>query len=301
MNILITGACGFLGRNLVEFLNHTDHQITLADLVDTNLKGHVVHSVDIVNEHIKLSTLMEGKDVVIHAANIARIEPSWTNYPQYYNSNIAGSQTALKIAQSQNVKKFVYISSSSVYGQTNGEPSREIDSLQPTNPYGVSKMAAEHALRVQSQCSDTELIIVRPFCMYGEFMDRGPNGLVISKFIQTWAQGQSLSLDGDGLQTRDFIHASDAVKGLIKIVDQGKHGDIFNLGSGTSVAIKDLADIVSDQQIPKPRRIGHVDCTLADISRLQGLGFEPKVDVRQWLTTAMQELKLKNHHNKETV
>jgi UDP-glucose 4-epimerase len=301
MNILITGACGFLGRNLVEFLNHTEHQLTLVDLMATNLKGHIVHPVDTVNEHSRLSTLMSGKDIVIHAANVARIEPSWVGYAHYYNSNISGSQTAFKIAQGHKVKKFVYISSSSVYGNNNGNPSREIDPLMPTNPYGVSKMAAEHALRVQAQQGDTELIIVRPFCMYGEFMDRGPNGLVISKFIQAWAQNQPLSLDGDGTQTRDFIHASDAVKGLMKIIEHGKHGDVFNLGSGTTVSIKELADIISKQQTTKPQRVGHVECTLADISKLQGLGFEPKVDVKGWLTIAIKDLKLKNHYNKETV
>jgi UDP-glucose 4-epimerase len=301
MNILLTGALGFLGRNLVEHLNHTQHSVTLVDLTATNLKGHLVHAVDIVNEHSQLSNLMESQDIVVHAANVARVEPSWQHYAHYYNSNITGSHTAFKLAQAQGVKKFIYISSSSVYGQTHGNPSREDDALNPTNPYGVSKLAAEHALRVQAQQGDTELIIVRPFCMYGEFMDRGPNGLVISKFIQAWAQGLPLELDNGGTQTRDFIHASDAVKGLMQIIAQGRNGDVFNLGSGTTVSIKELADLISYNQQDSARRIGHVECTLADISRLRALGFEPKVDVRQWLTNAVQDIKLKNHHNKEIV
>jgi UDP-glucose 4-epimerase len=301
MNILITGALGFLGRNLVEYLNHTEHRVTLVDLTATNLKGHLVHALDTVNDHDELAKLMESQDVVIHAANVARVEPSWQHYTHYYNSNITGSHTAFKLAQAQGVTKFIYISSSSVYGQTTGLPSKETDPLLPTNPYGVSKLAAEHALRVQAQQADTELVIVRPFCMYGEFMDRGPDGLVVAKFIQAWAQSLPLDLDGGGTQTRDFIHASDAVKGLMQIVAHGKNGDVFNLGSGTATSIKQLADIVSLNQQTSARRVGHVECTLADISRLRALGFEPRVDIRQWLTNAMQELKLKNYHNKETV
>jgi UDP-glucose 4-epimerase len=293
MNILITGACGFLGRNLVEYLNHTDHHVTLVDLVSTNIKGHIVHAIDIVQEYSRLDALMADKDIVIHAANRARIQPSWKHYAQYYESNITGSQTVFRIAQEQKVKKFVYISSSSVYGNS-GMPSREIDQLMPTNPYGVSKMAAEHALRVQAQQGDTELVIVRPFCMYGEFMDRGDNGLVIARFLEAWVQSAPLMIDGGGTQTRDFIHASDAVKGLMLICTQSKHGDIYNLGSGKTVSIKTLADIVSSQQQLSPLRVGNVECTWADITQLASLGFAPKVDVQQWLTNAVADIKVKN-------
>jgi nucleoside-diphosphate-sugar epimerase len=302
MNILITGALGFLGRHLVEYLNHTEHRVTLVDYTATNLKGHLVHGMDITNEHAKLHQLMQAQDLVIHAANRARIEPSWRNYQQYYDNNITGSQTVFRTAQAMSVKRFVYVSSSSVYGQTSGGPSKEEDPLLPTNPYGVSKMAAEHALRVQAQAGDTELIIVRPFCMYGEFMDRGPDGLVVARFLQDWVQGQSLKLDGGGSQTRDFIHASDAVKGLMAICEQGSAGATYNLGSGDTVSIKELADIVSSNQIETPQRLGHVDCTWADISKLQNLGFEPRVDVREWLTRAVADIKIKNHNNiKETI
>jgi UDP-glucose 4-epimerase len=238
--------------------------------------------------------LMEGCDLIIHAANRARIQPSWKHYNQYYEENITGSQTAFRIAQEHRVKKFVYISSSTVYGNNNGNPSREIDLLLPTNPYGVSKLAAEHALRVQAQCGDTELVIVRPFCMYGPFMDKGNEALVISRFIQNWVQGVPLTLDGGGLQTRDFIHASDATKALMLICEHAHHGDVFNLGSGKTVSIKSLADIVSKDQKLGPARIGNVECTWADIEKLNGLGFEPKVDVAQWLTTAVEDIKIKN-------
>jgi len=284
-----------LGRNLVDYLNHTEHRVSLIDLANDTVGGHLVHPIDVTHEHSRLANVMQGCDLVVHTANRARIQPSWNHYNQYYEENITGSQTALRTAQQQGVKKFVYISSSTVYGNNNGNPSREVDALLPTNPYGVSKLAAEHALRVQAQQGDTELVIVRPFCMYGPFMDKGSDALVISRFLQDWVQGKPLTLDGGGTQTRDFIHSSDAVKALMLICEHSRHGDVYNLGSGKTVAIKTLADIVSKEQQTGPARVGNVECTWADIERLNGLGFEPKIDVVQWLTTAVADIKLKNH------
>lgn len=289
MNILITGAKGFLGRNLSTHLRNSEHRLILADLLGSN----DVTEIDVNQEHRRLAQLMTSVDVVIHAANLARINPSWENFESYYNTNISGSQRVFAVAQQKQVKKFIYISSSSVYGNIPG-PQKETDIPIPTNPYGVSKLAAEHALRVQSQQGCTELIIVRPFCMYGEFMDRGSNALVLSKFLTAWVEGQSLVLDGGGQQTRDFIHASDAVKGLMTIIQHGTHGSTFNLGSGATTSIKQLADIISDKQTIGPSRIGNVTCTHADISMLRNLGFDPRVDVCEWLTNAVKDIKLKN-------
>lgn len=297
---MITGACGFLGRNLVRHLQ-PKHELVLLDLIDAWETSSIVHHVDVAKELSKVDELMQGVDIVLHLANRARIDPSWNEYSDYYETNITGSQRVFSAAQRAGAKKFVYISSSSVYGNNGCTPQSEADPLCPTNPYAVSKMAAEWALKAQAQKGDTELIIVRPFTMYGNFMTRGPYSLVISKFIVAWLMDQPLELHGGGLQTRDFLHASDAVKAMDLIIDKGKNGDVFNLGSGTSVSIKELADIVSTNQIVTEDRVGAVSCTCADISKLRSLGFNPKVDVRQWLTDAVKDLKLKNYHYKETL
>jgi UDP-glucose 4-epimerase len=297
---MITGACGFLGRNLVRHLQ-SNHELVLLDLIDAWETSSIIHHVDVARELATVDALMEGVDIVLHLANRARIDPSWNDYADYYETNITGSQNVLAAAQRAGVKKFIYISSSSVYGNNGCTPQKETDPLCPTNPYAVSKMAAEWALRAQAQKGDTELIIVRPFTMYGNFMTRGPYSLVISKFIVAWLTEKPLELHGGGLQTRDFLHASDAVKAMELIIDHGKNGEVFNLGSGVSVSIKDLADIVSDRQTITEHRVGAVDCTCADITSLRALGFEPKVDVKQWLTDAVKDLKLKNYHYKETL
>jgi UDP-glucose 4-epimerase len=191
------------------------------------------------------------------------------------------------------IKKFIYISSSSVYGNNGTYRQHETSPLCPTNPYAVSKMAAESALKVQASEEPTELITVRPFTMYGDYMDFGEDALVISKFLTAWKRDEPLLLHGGGNQRRDFIHASDAVDGLLRILNHGSHGDVYNLGSGESVSIKEIADVISSKQIIVPDRRGAVQFTEADISRLKDLGFRPKVRILEWLTHCVNEYKLK--------
>lgn len=299
MRILITGVLGFLGRNLVRYLEQFDDELVLTDLPPglfadplpwTN--NWLIYHCDLSDNLEPLDKAMTDVDVVIHLANRARIEPSWNDYENYYSLNVTGSQKLFELAQKKAVKKFIYISSSSVYGNNGNQIQRESDPLCPTNPYAVSKVAAELALKAQSQKGHTDLVIVRPFTMYGDFMDYGPNSLVIAKFITALKKGQPLTIDGSGKQSRDFLHASDAVHGIKLIMENSKNGDIFNLGSGTAVVIQRLADAVSNRQVRVPDRLGPVSVTCADISKLSSLGFKPTVDVVEWLTSVVADLKL---------
>lgn len=300
MKIMITGACGFLGHNLVRGLS--GHDLILIDKPPelfgdqqnaSWVGSHELIHVDITENMPLVMGKLEDVDLVIHLANRARIPPSWLEYESYYRTNITGSQSLFHACQLYGVKKFIYISSSSVYGNNGTQIQKETDPLKPTNPYAVSKMAAEAALTVQSTDGPTELIIVRPFTMYGDFMNFGEHSLVVGKFLSAWEKDEPLLLHGGGLHSRDFIHSSDAVDGLKLIIEHGRNGDIFNLGFGESVTIKELADIVSSKQIVVPDRKGAVDVTHADITKLKTLGFSPKVRILEWLTSCVDDYKLK--------
>lgn len=300
MKIMITGACGFLGRNLTKSLN--EHELVLIDLPphlfnestkESWQHDHLIYHADINEDISIIKDKLRGVDIVIHLANRARITPSWTQYKSYYQTNIGGSQQLLACCQTMGVKKFIYISSSSVYGNNGTHRQHETSPLCPTNPYAVSKMAAESALKVQANEGPTALIIVRPFTMYGDYMDFSEDALVISKFLTAWEKDEPLLLHGGGHQRRDFIHASDAIDGLIRILNHGGHGDIYNLGTGESVIIRELADVISSKQIIVPDRRGAVQITEADISRLKCLGFKPKVRILEWLTQSINEYKLR--------
>lgn len=301
MRILITGANGFFGRNLYRAWKD-QHDLLLTDLppelfaiqtkepyerqTDNWFHCDIRDSAYVVNDHLK------DIDVIIHLAAKTRIDPSWNEFETYYSTNITASQTLFRLAQTNGVKKFVYFSSSSVYGNSTNKQQRETDLLSPTNPYAVSKMAAEMALGVQTLRGSTELIVVRPFTMYGDYMSYGNYSLAIAKFLKARERNQPIIIEGGGTQTRDFVHASDAIAALELIVEHGRAGDIYNIGTGTTTSIKTLADIVSDQQVQAPARIGAVKRTCADISRLQALGYKPKIKIKEWLTERVKEIKL---------
>lgn len=293
--ILITGANGFFGKNLFEAwydkyeLIGIDMPPELFDSGRTRINP-IIYVCDLREDTHLLHQYLKDVDVVIHCAARARIEPSWNDYADYYDTNITASQTLLRMCQLQGVKRFVYFSSSSVYGNNNCVPQRESDPLCPTNPYAVSKMAAEAALRVQALKGNTELLIVRPFTMYGDYMSFGAYSLAIAKFIRAYQKDEPLMLDGGGHQTRDFVHVSDAIAALELVMLKGTHNEVYNIGSGKVVSIKQLADCISKKQVITPLRVGAVETTHADITKLSLLGYKPKIEVLEWLTQHM-----KNH------
>jgi len=302
MKILITGATGFLGRNLVRYLSQFKDELMLTDLppylFDAAVKenwwmGHNIFHCDLDTNLAEFSQHIDNVDTVVHLANRTRITPSWVDYDQYYKTNITSTQRLFEICQLKGVKRFIYISSSSVYGNNGTQEQTEDSLLRPTNPYAVSKIAAEMALSVQATKGTTELVIVRPFTMYGDFMDYGPNALVIAKFLDALDRNEPLVIHGEGTQTRDFLHSSDAVTGLKLIIDYGRNGEVYNLGTGVTTSINDLAEIVSYKQIKSTDRPGAVAVTRANIDKLKALGFMPQVSVTEWLTSRVKEIKLR--------
>jgi nucleoside-diphosphate-sugar epimerase len=269
--ILVTGSSGFFGKNLFEQW-HNRYNLAGIDIQDCNIK-----------DTDSLVSYVKGSDVVIHCAARTRIEPSWIDYQDYYETNLTASHRLFELCQQQGVKKFIYFSSSSVYGNSEHLIQIESDVLKPTNPYAVSKAAAEQALTAQAQKGSTELIIVRPFTMYGKYMEVSSYSLVIPRFFAAVRENKPLLLEGGGEQTRDFVHVDDAVSALEIILKQGKAGDIYNIGSGMSYSVKEIANLISTNQQIVPARVGHVKNTKADISKLVKLGYRPKHNLVQWI------------------
>lgn len=291
--VFITGVNGFVGRNLVKVLQRR-HKLTGTDLLvhlDPNDPLDPWHSTvkyqDLTAEY---SADLIGKvDVVIHCAARTRIGPSWDDYSNYYLTNITASQRLFEHCQRLGVKKFIHFSSSSVYGNNGQAIQHEHGALNPSSPYAVSKMAAEYALRSQALKGDTELIIVRPFTMYGDHMTVGKYALAIASFVKAWRAGEPLHLEGGGNQSRDYVHVWDAAQAIDLIIESAVNGEVYNIGKGQSVTIKQIADIISSNQIITPPRVGAVESTLANIDRLRRIGYNPQVDILDWLAVYLDK------------
>ena len=301
--VVITGSDGFVGRNLVRAW-HNKYDLITIDLPPSlfDLKSHEYNpkiktqhlSLDLRDEQYVLADYFSGVDTVIHLAARTRINPSWHDYKDYYDTNVSATQELYTLARTKRVKRFVYFSSSSVYGNSSGA-SKETDRLHPTNPYAISKASAEMALQAEALRGGPDLIIVRPFTMYGDFMAFGDNALAIARFIDNSSKDIPLQLDAGGFQERDYTHVNDTIQALDLIMEKAQHGDIFNVGTGRSISIKSIADVISSLQVITPARTGHIDKTLADISRLEALGYRPKEDFFTWLQNFLDQYKLKKN------
>lgn len=289
---MITGAKGFFGRNLVQAWKD---QYELTGLDYTGHASSTREPYDHWHRNVLLQDLtlpmaipgLAKQHTVIHLAAKTRITPSWNNIKSYYDTNITATQQLFRQCQEHGVKRFVYFSSSSVYGNRWTKVSESTE-LRPTNPYAVSKVAAEMALSVQAQMGDTELIIVRPFTMYGDYMNFGEGALAIAKFIAAKERDEPLLIEGHGRKERDFVHALDAIKALDLILAHGRSGDVFNIGTGQTVSIKAIADAVSHKQVIVPDRPGPIERTWADISKIRAFGFTPSVDLLEWLAVYLK-------------
>ena len=295
--IFITGVNGFVGRNFVNVLRRrhtivgTDLPPGLWDNDPTDPLGEWHNSIthqDLTADYSP--DLIGDAQVVIHCAAKTRIGPSWNDYSSYYETNITASQRLFEHCQRRGVKKFIYFSSSSVYGNNGQWIQSEDGPLNPSSPYAVSKMAAEFALKSQALRGDTDLIIVRPFTMYGHHMTFGKYSLAIASFIKAWQAGEPLQLDGGGHQSRDYVHVWDAAQAIDLIIECAVNGDVYNIGKGQSVTIKEIADVISPLQIITPERIGAVNSTLANIDRLRRIGYDPQVDILDWLRVYLDKL-----------
>lgn len=266
--ILVTGSKGFVGQNLVQKIKAAGVKVREVDILDNK----------------NYSSLQEKdlKDIryVVHLANSARITPSWKNPAHYYTNNICDTTDFYIKCQNAGVEKFLYISSSSVYGDNGTEIQSESDKLCPASPYALSKATAEQSLRLFEDT--TKLVIARPFTMYGVDMPLVKNALVTGKFINNYKNNKPLVVDGTGWQKRDFILVDDATDAMLLLLELANSG-VYNIGTGTALSVLELAELFDLPITYGPNRKGPEYDTCADIVKLKELGFQPTTDLKSWI------------------
>lgn len=296
MNILVTGGAGFIGSHLVDALLERDsHIVTVADNFSSgsreNLEQHRGHPrLRVVEADIRDATqmraLMAGVDIVYHLA-VQCIRLSLRDPYLVHEVNATGTLNLLTAARDAKVKRFIYCSSSEVYGTAQQVPMTEEHPLLPTTPYGASKLAGEVYARAFWLSYGLPVTIVRPFNTYGPRAHfEGAYGEVLPKFVVRALNDAPLVIFGDGEQTRDFTEVSDTVRGLLLAGEcDALVGEVVNLARGEEVTINSLAQIVLEVLPQSKSRIeyaaprpGDVRRHWADISKARRvLGFEPRI------------------------
>ncbi len=302
--VAITGGAGFIGSNLVEELA-TSNDVTIIDDLSTGRKENIADLIGkdnvrfIQGSILDLRLLQEsfrGLDYVFHQAALSSVPRSVEDPLSTNKVNIAGTLNVLLAARDNNVKKVIYASSSSVYGDTPTLPKTEDMISRPQSPYALTKLVGEYYCHIFHKIYDLPAICLRYFNVYGPRQDSdSPYAAVIPIFITRLLQDKPPIIYGDGEQTRDFTFVKDVIQANILAAESGASG-VFNIGIGENSTLNDLAktitrimgkDLQSEYQPPRPGDIKH---SLADISRAKAIGYEPQYSLDSGLRETIRRL-----------
>ena len=305
MKILVTGGAGFIGSHIVEYLVQRGDNVTILDNLNTgkieNL-SKVKTNINFVNGDIRdyklLESLVNDSDGVFHEAALASVQQSFKMQDEYFDINVYGTENILKLAKEYDFK-VVYASSSSVYGNPNHIPIKESDNRNPANPYAQTKLEAELLAEKYSEIG-VRVIGLRYFNVFGRRQSKEYAGL-IKLFLEKIKQNKDPKINGDGLQTRDFVYIKDVVKANILAMDSNVKHEFLNVGTGSSISIMDLANVVIDasglslKPYHGPELPGDIKTTQADIGLIKKLlGWEPETRLEDWLNEVISAKNFKD-------
>jgi UDP-glucose 4-epimerase len=292
MKAVITGGAGFIGSNLAGELVGK-HDVTVIDDLSTGRKENLNYIIDDINfirgsvtDIDLLREAFAGVDIVVHQAAIASVQKSIDNPLLSNEVNVDGTLKVLAAARDCGVKKVIFASSSSVYGDTPALPKAEDMKPHPESPYAVSKLAGEYYCRIFSKVYGLKTTCLRYFNVYGPRQNPcSEYAAVIPRFIDRVLKNEPPIIYGDGCQTRDFIYVKDVAKANILAMNSANEG-IFNIACEQRISLNDLISniaIISGLKIrpiyDEPRK-GDVRDSLASISAAkEALGFEPSYDL----------------------
>lgn len=295
MRILVTGGAGFLGSHLADRLMEENTEVVVLDNLQAgkleNINKHMIKSnFQFVQGDIRdpelVRRLVKDVDAVFHLAAIVSVALSIENPALVNDVNVNGTLNLLKASTDSGIKRFVFASSSAVYGETKHVPITEQSTLRPISPYGVSKMAAESYVRVFNDVFGLSTVCLRFFNVYGPRQAFSAYSNVITQFLNRIQKNQDLTIFGDGDQTRDFIHAQDIVEASLQALRTDRiGGEVFNIGTGKATTITQLAELLLKVtgktrlkvKHSEPRK-GDIKYSTADISRARSkLHYSPTI------------------------
>lgn len=251
-DVLVTGGAGFIGSHLTEYLAE-DNRITVLDDFSTGSRANLrslsadriidgsVTDADLVAEAV------EGKSVVVHMAAMMGVKRTLERPLDVLNVNIDGTRNVLSASADADVDRVLVASTSEVYGDAPEPPYSEDDETAPKTNYAVAKVADERFTRAFQEERDLDYTVVRYFNVFGPRQDSSSYGYVVPIFVRAALADEPLQVHGDGEQTRDFTYIDDAVEGTVRALGPAGRNETFNIGGGSEVSIRELAEVVVEQ------------------------------------------------------
>ena len=306
MKSLVTGGAGFIGSNLVRALLERGDDVRVLDNFSTgrrtNLDGHR-GDIELVEGELRsyerVHAAVRGCELVFHLGALGSVPRSVQDPLTTSAVNVEGTLNVLLAARDEGVRRVVFASSSSVYGNADELPLRESLPLDPISPYGVAKLAAERYCVSFSRVYDFETVVLRYFNVFGPRQDPGSQyAAVVPLFITAVAQGEPVTIFDDGEQSRDFTYVDNVVDANLRAAEaEGANGRIFNVSAGTPTSVNQLAETIAEllgktlEKTYLPPRSGDLRNSWADPrDAREVLGWEPHVGLEEGLRRTAESL-----------
>ena len=299
MKAVVTGGAGFIGSHLVDSLLKENINVTVLDNFSTgrpeNL-DHVRGKIELLEYDlgVKGDWFQHFTDVdwVIHLAALAEIVPSIQQPEEYFRANVDGTFNVLQAAKIAGVKRFIYIASSSCYGIPDNYPTTEKAEIRLQYPYALSKWMGEELVMHWAQVYKFPALSLRFFNVYGpRSRTSGTYGAVFGVFLGQKLAGKPYTVVGDGKQTRDFTYVTDIAQAILVSAKSDRVGQIYNVGSGATVSVNRLVELLGGEKVHIPKRPGEPDSTFADISKIRReLGWEPQVAIEEGVAEILKQI-----------
>lgn len=307
MKILLTGGAGFIGSHLLERLLERGDDVAVIDdfndYYDPRIKranlpkgGFRLHERDLRDAAPIVA--QEKPDLLVHLAARAGVRPSQLDPALYESVNVAGTLGLLEACRKSGVRRFVFASSSSVYGNAPVPFREDNPDLQPISFYGATKLLGEHYVRIYARLHGIHATSLRFFTAYGP---RQRPDMAIHAFTAAISQDREIPMFGDGTTERDYTYVSDIVQGVLAAIDHDEPYAVYNLGESRTIPLKRLIDLIGELvgKTPKikamPEQPGDVKRTFASIDKARaGLGYAPKVAIEDGIKDFVEWFRRKN-------
>ncbi len=295
MRCLVTGGAGFIGSNLVDKLVEDGHEVIIFDNLSSgnseNLnKEAKFFLIDISNPNSfqskNMEAVMSGVDVVFHLAAFPRVEPSIQEPLHSHNINVNGTLNMLEACRKYGVKRFVFTSSSAVYGDAEKIPTNEFEETNPMSPYALNKLIGEQYCKLYSLLYNLETVCLRYSNAYGEGQPTsGAYCNVMGIFEQQKEKGEPMTIVGDGEQKRDFVYVGDIVKANIQVGFDECYlrGAVLNVGSGKSYSVNQIAEWIGGETKNIPSRLEPKETLLDSYQLMDSFDWQPTMELEKWV------------------